>query len=170
MESDSSRAGVQVTVEADAWEDAIDDLDGLCRNAVIAALIAAAPAEARPVEIGVLLTDDAAVRELNRAWRGHDRPTNVLAFPAQDAAAGRPEGGPILLGDVVVALETVLREARSEGRPPAHHLQHLLVHGTLHLLGHDHEDEAAAARMERLEVAALAALGVPDPYAGEVAA
>jgi probable rRNA maturation factor len=170
MESDSSRARVQVTVEADAWRAAIDDLDGLCRDAVAAALAAVAPAAARPVEIGVLLTDAAAIRELNRAWRGHDRPTNVLAFPAQDAASTVPEGSPILLGDVVVALETVLREAAHEGRLPSHHLQHLLVHGTLHLLGHDHADEAAAGRMERLEVEALRGLGVPDPYAEEAAA
>lgn len=159
-----------MTVEAGAWQDTVAGLDGVCRRAVTAALAAAPGRAARPLEIGVLLTDDAAVRELNRAWRGLDRPTNVLAFPAEEATACRPEGGPILLGDVVVALDTVLREARAERRPPAHHLQHLLVHGTLHLLGHDHEDEAAAARMERLEVQALARLGLPDPYAGEATA
>jgi probable rRNA maturation factor len=159
-----------VSVEAGAWETNLADLDRLCRIAVAAALEAEAPAIAPRAEVGVLLTDDDAIRALNRAWRGRDRATNVLSFPAQDPAAGLPEGNPILLGDVVVAYGTLAREAVEAGRPLAHHLQHLLVHGTLHLLGHDHAEAAAAERMERREVEVLAALGVPDPYAGELAA
>jgi probable rRNA maturation factor len=168
MDSDSCGA-IQVTVEAGAWEDAGADLDRLCRGTVTAAIALAAPAVAPRAEIGVLLTDDAAIRELNRAWRGKDRPTNVLSFPLRDWGAP-PAEGLLLLGDIVVAYETTRREAAEAGRPLAQHLQHLLVHGTLHLLGHDHEETEAAERMERLEATILAGLGVPDPYREEAAA
>jgi probable rRNA maturation factor len=125
--------------------------------------------------VSVLLADDAAVRDLNRAWRGRDKPTNVLSFPAFEPGTPVPaDGPPVPLGDIAVALETVLREAEAEGKTPADHLAHLVVHGTLHLMGRDHEaGEAEAAAMEALEVAALATMGVADPYAdgaGELAA
>lgn len=171
MESDSSQEAIVVAVESAAWQGAIADLDGLCRRAVAAALAAEAPAIACRAEVGVLLTDDEAIRALNREWRGQDRPTNVLAFPAQEPAGpALPPDGPLLLGDVVVAYGTSAREAEGSARPLADHLQHLLVHGTLHLLGHDHELAAAAERMERREVEVLATLGVPDPYHGGLAA
>lgn len=107
-------------------------------------------------ELSVALADDATVRRLNRDYRGKDRPTNVLSFPGP--------GGP-LLGDVVIALETLVDEAREEGIAPEHHLAHLTVHGLLHLLGHDHETEAEALAMEGLETAILAGLGIADPHA-----
>lgn len=114
-------------------------------------------------EISVTLSSDAAVRELNREWRGKDRPTNILSFPMTALRPGdRP--GP-LLGDLILARETLLREAREEGKPAADHFRHLLVHGILHLLGHDHETDADADRMEALEIEILAGLGIPDPYA-----
>ena len=109
----------------------------------------------------VLLTDDAAMQDLNRQWRGRDAPTNVLSFPAPPA----PAGAAGMLGDIAIAFETVEREAREEGKPFAHHLAHIAVHGFLHLLGFDHENDAEAASMEARERAVLAALGVPDPYA-----
>jgi probable rRNA maturation factor len=122
-------------------------------------------------EVSVLLTDDAAVRDLNRTWRGQDKPTNVLSFPAQDQIGGAPAAdAPLLLGDLVIAYQTVLREAQSETKPPTAHLAHLLVHGTLHLLGFDHETTDEAEAMEAREIAILATLGVPDPYRGEVPA
>jgi probable rRNA maturation factor len=99
---------------------------------------------------------------LNAAYRGKDNPTNVLSFPAP---AGMAADGPRALGDVVLALETLLDEAAAAGIPPAHHFQHLLIHGLLHLSGYDHEADAEAERMEALETALLARLGVPDPYA-----
>lgn len=115
------------------------------------------------VEASVVLADDALVRDLNRTYRRQDRPTNVLSF----ANDGRPEGadGPRLLGDVILARETVLREARDQSKSVAEHMSHLVVHGLLHLLGYDHEEAHQAERMEALEVAILAGIGIPDPYA-----
>jgi probable rRNA maturation factor len=114
-------------------------------------------------EASVVLGNDALVRRLNACYRGKDAATNVLAFPFQ-----RPPGGPpaanAYLGDVVLAAETVLREADERAIEPAHHLQHLVVHGLLHLLGYDHETGAAAEQMERLETVILASIGVGDPY------
>jgi probable rRNA maturation factor len=107
------------------------------------------------------LTDDAAIRALNNRWRGLDKPTNVLSFPAPAALQG---DSPVHLGDIAIAYETVAREAESEGKPLAHHLSHLAVHGFLHLLGYDHESEPEAEAMEQQERAILARLRIPDPY------
>ncbi|MFJ5367621.1 rRNA maturation RNase YbeY [Bosea sp. CER48] len=119
-------------------------------------------------ELSMLLTDDRRIRIVNRDWRGFDKATNVLSFPA--APPERIAGSP-LLGDIVIAFETVEREARAESKDIADHLRHLVIHGLLHLLGEDHETEAEARRMEALEVEALASLGIADPYAdGELIA
>jgi probable rRNA maturation factor len=112
----------------------------------------------------ITLADDEAQRVLNRTWRGKDAPTNVLAFPAADPTTTVPPGAPLLLGDVVLAFETVSREAAEQEKPLEDHLRHLVVHGVLHLLGYDHEDERDAAVMEAREIAVLAELGVPNPY------
>ncbi len=111
-------------------------------------------------EMSIVLADDAFVRDLNRTWRGIDTPTNVLSFPAEDDDGQ----GPCLLGDVVLAYETVQQEAVAAGKPMLDHVSHLIVHGTLHLLGFDHEEEGEAAEMEALETAILARLGIADPY------
>ncbi|ACL55277.1 rRNA maturation RNase YbeY [Methylobacterium nodulans] len=150
---------IDVVVEDERWDRAVPDLGGFVRGAVEAALAVLPPGG--PVEVSVVLTDDAAVQELNRTWRGKDKPTNVLSFPA-----GHPHGGDLRpLGDVVLAYDTMLRESGEQSKPLGHHLAHLLVHGTLHLLGQDHETgEAEAEAMEALEVVALRRLGVPDPY------
>jgi probable rRNA maturation factor len=116
------------------------------------------------VELGVSLADDACQRRLNRDWRGLDRPTDVLAFPAWMPGESAPDGAPVLLGDVVLAFETVTREAEEQKKPLVDHLSHLTVHGVLHLLGYDHAAPGAAACMEALEVTILAGLGFPDPY------
>lgn len=122
-------------------------------------------------EVAVVLTDDAAIRVLNRDWRKLDKPTNVLSFPAPPRSAvpgtaipSMAGDAPALLGDIVIAYETTAREALAEDKPFPHHLAHLAVHGFLHLLGYDHESDAAAQDMERLEARILAQLGVPDPY------
>jgi probable rRNA maturation factor len=123
-------------------------------------------------EVAVVLTDDSAIRALNRNWRRKDAATNVLSFPAKadvppPARRERPaklSAPPCLLGDIVIAFETVEREARAEAKPFEHHLAHLTVHGFLHLLGYDHAETAAAEAMEGLETAILARLDVPDPY------
>jgi len=114
------------------------------------------------VEVAVALSSDERVRVLNRDYRGKDKPTNVLSFPTGSAVL--PEGSRRPLGDLILAAETVAREAAAENKPPHHHLQHLVLHGLLHLLGYDHETEAEALTMEALEVELLAELGVPDPY------
>jgi probable rRNA maturation factor len=127
---------------------------------------AAAMAATSGGELAIVLTDDSAIRALNRDWRGKDQPTNVLSFPAPAPARtlpGKP-GEVRLMGDIVIAYETVEREARAEQRPFAHHLAHLAVHGFLHLVGHDHVAEAEAEAMEALEIAVLARLDVPNPY------
>ncbi len=114
------------------------------------------------VEASIVLADDALVRDLNRTYRRQDRPTNVLSF-CNDR---KPEGvnGPCLLGDVILARETVLREARDQGKSVAEHMSHLIVHGLLHLLGFDHEETPQAEKMEALEVAILAGIGIENPY------
>lgn len=164
MDSDSSHT-IEVTVEADAWRSAVANPEHLCQRAVSAVLARETVGPA--VEIGVLLADDSRVRVLNRDFRGQDRSTNVLSFPT--GAAAPIAGQPRLLGDVVVALETTQREATADGTPLGDHLTHLVVHGTLHLLGYDHEQDDEADRMEAREVELLAGLGVADPYRTEAA-
>lgn len=155
---------IDVAAEDARWDGAVPDLEAFVIRAVEAGLAAAPEPPAGPVEVSVLLADDATVQALNRTWRGQDRPTNVLSFPAAPQPAHA--GAAVPLGDVVLAYDTLLRESAERSKPLGHHLAHLLVHGTLHLLGQDHETgEADAEAMEALEIAALAGLGIPDPYA-----
>jgi probable rRNA maturation factor len=107
-------------------------------------------------EVAVLLTDDDAIRKLNKQWRKIDKPTNVLSFPSSQGTA--------ILGDIVIAYETLMRESRDEGREFTHHLSHLAVHGFLHLMGYDHQSDSDAEAMETLESEILARLRMPDPY------
>jgi probable rRNA maturation factor len=130
---------------------------------------AAASAATTGGELAIVLTDDSAIRALNRQWRGKDAPTNVLSFPVQGGfpaagPAGKGRGAPCLLGDIVIAYETTAREARAAHLRFGHHLAHLAVHGFLHLVGHDHETDTEAEAMEALEIAVLARLDVPNPY------
>ena len=142
---------IEVEVEADVWS-AVPEVETIVSRAAGAAL------GTLEGDVVVLLTDDVAVRELNARFRDKDRPTNVLSFPA-------PENAFPHLGDIVLAHGVCAEEAKAQGKTLADHLSHLVVHGVLHLLGHDHEDEAEAERMEALERAALARLAIPDPYA-----
>lgn len=114
-------------------------------------------------ELSIVFSDDANIRELNAGWRGKDNPTNVLSFPAFPVSGGGSL--PPMLGDIVLAAETVLREAELEQKPLENHISHLVIHGLLHLLGYDHETDAEAEEMEAAERAALARLAIPDPYA-----
>ena len=123
---------------------------------------------ARGSEASVVLGSDALVRRLNRTYRGKDAPTNVLSFPYQKPPGAASHDG-AYLGDVVLAAETVRQEAVERGIEPRHHLQHLVVHGLLHLLGYDHQADAAAEEMEGLEAEILATIGVADPYAAAAA-
>lgn len=159
----TSAIRIHILVEDERWR-AVDGVERLARRAARAALRRQAGA-LKSVELGVVLAGDAWVRALNRAWRGIDKPTNVLAFPAGDAPAGAAPGAPPRqLGDVVLAYQTVAAEARAQGKKVAAHLSHLIVHGVLHLLGFDHVAAAEAADMEAAEIAIMAGLGWPDPY------
>ena len=156
---------IDVDVPAAAWRDALEDAVPLAVRAAEAALGAAHKgSDSIPVHIGILLADDAFVAELNRKYRGKAGPTNVLSFAGEEAAGPRGDGAPRLLGDVVLAHETVAREAVAQEKPLADHFCHLVVHGILHLLGYDHQHDDEAALMERLETDILRSLGVPDPY------
>ncbi|MGB6651361.1 MAG: rRNA maturation RNase YbeY [Xanthobacteraceae bacterium] len=144
---------VDVMVGSELWKGA-GKLQAAVRRAVTRA---AAILSTRDAELAIVLTDDSTIRALNRDWRGVDKATNVLAFPTKNAAAGH-------LGDIVLAFETIAREAGSERKPLAHHLAHLAVHGFLHLVGYDHERPKEALAMERAERKILCQLAIPDPY------
>lgn len=146
---------LDVLVEAAPWNEH-RALRPLLRRAVETA---AAELSTSAAELAILLTDDSAIRVLNRKWRGIDAPTNVLSFPAEV-----PDGAPPLLGDIVFGYETVVREARRDGKPFAHHVAHLAVHGFLHLCGYDHERDSDAETMEQLERTILRRLDIADPY------
>jgi probable rRNA maturation factor len=155
---------VDVSVEADAWS-AVADLDDLSRKAIDAVLTETRDAVAPAAEVSLLFCDDEKIQELNKAWRGMDKPTNVLSFPA--AQPGAVAKAP-LLGDIVVAFETVQRESLEEHKQLSDHVSHMVVHGFLHLLGYDHENDADAEKMESAEQRILARLGIADPYAATV--
>jgi probable rRNA maturation factor len=161
-------AAIAVDGSSPAWAAIRPDAEGLVsragRLAVACGMIAAGIASDTPIELSIVLTDDAEQRRLNHRWRGIDRSTNVLAFNAWEPSSLTPAGAPVLLGDVVLAFETVKREAEEQNKLLADHLSHLVVHGVLHLLGYDHGTDAEAAAMETLEISILASLGVADPY------
>jgi probable rRNA maturation factor len=150
---------IDVLVASPRWKDDAAKVKSIVRRAVTRA--AAATLSTTSSELAIVLTDDSAIRLLNRDWRGVDAATNVLSFAAKNVGGGNFGAH---LGDVVLAYETIAREARSEGKPFVHHVAHLAVHGFLHLLGYDHEREADAAAMERTERDILRALAIPDPY------
>ena len=145
-----------IAIESDLWR-----AEPQAETCVCDALDAAAHRVPGDGEISVLLSDDEMVRVLNRQWRGLDKPTNVLSFPA---AASQCDGVPPMLGDIAIAYETLAREASEEGKPVLHHLAHLVVHGYLHLMGYDHQSESEAEAMESLERDILLGLRIPDPY------
>ena len=153
------RLEADVVRHGDAWRGA-RVTDVVLKQAARAALLAAPLLRHGPYQVTIVLTDDREMRDLNRTWRGKDAATNVLSFPAN---AGIREPG--LLGDVVLAYETTLKEACEQNIALQDHVSHLVVHGVLHLLGFDHAEEEEAERMENLERTALASLGIADPYA-----
>lgn len=153
---------LSIVVEAGGWPDEAV-LSALAAKMLGAAIADLDPTVPEGCELGVTFSDDAHIRALNAEWRGKDKPTNVLSFPAFPVRIGAPL--PPMLGDIVVAWETVGREAREEEKPFDDHLGHLLVHGFLHLLGYDHETEGEAELMEATERRILASLAIPDPYA-----
>lgn len=145
---------IEIEVEADAWTGALAEAEIVVSRAAQAALGAVEG------DVVVLLTDDEAVRDLNARFRDKDKATNVLSFPAPESAAPH-------LGDIVLAYGVCAAEAEAQGKTLSDHLSHLVVHGVLHLLGRDHEDDAEAEEMEAEEREILAGIGVADPYAAE---
>ena len=140
-------------------------------------MAAAKAASTGPAELAIVLSNDSTVQALNRDWRGKNAPTNVLSFPAAPMLSGAPSlpvprrGGKSpepspYIGDIVIAYQTTAREAVAEGKRFDHHLAHLAIHGFLHLLGYDHENDRDAEKMESLERRILGRLAIPDPYAG----
>ena len=154
--------GIAVRVAAPAWRRAVPNVTAKVRRWAAAALASGTGPGAG--EVTVVLAGDALVHRLNRTYRGKDKPTNVLSFPAGGGPAGTGHASEQPLGDIVIALETTRAEARAAGKSLADHLAHLVIHGVLHLLGHDHVRPGPARRMERLEVLLLARLGIADPY------
>jgi probable rRNA maturation factor len=156
----------EVLVVADCWQ-AEPDAEAVVQRA-IATAAEIVDADVGDAELAVMLTDDAGIRTLNSNWRGVDKPTNVLSFPALQPTGGPggPDDAPRMLGDIAIAYQTTRQEADDEQKPFDHHLSHLAVHGFLHLIGYDHEKDDDAEAMEALEQQILAQLGIPDPYAG----
>lgn len=149
---------IDIVRESLLWE-AEPDVDATLERAIAEA---SAGMSTKNAELAIVLTDDSSIRTLNQMWRGFDKPTNVLSFPAESQS--EVEGAPVLLGDIVIAYETTKQEALDQGTPFLHHLAHLTVHGFLHLYGYDHEADDEAETMERLERQILARMEIPDPY------
>jgi len=149
---------IDIAINAEDWA-SLKAPSQLAEAAILAAIGETGVSLAPNAEISVLFCDDGFIRDLNRKWRGIDQPANVLSFPARGDAAFAP-----LLGDIVIAFETASREASEAGRPLRDHVAHLLVHGFLHLIGHDHIGVADAETMEALECAILGRLGIADPF------
>ena len=157
--SSAPALAVDIRVQSPLWQN-----QPLAEQAVRKAILSAATALSTSAgEVSILLTDDSAVRDLNRDWRGLDKPTNVLSFPAARSKAG---GGANFYGDIVMAYETLKRECDDEERNFLHHLAHLTVHGFLHLIGYGHEVDAEADEMEGLESKIMNAMNLPDPWLG----
>jgi probable rRNA maturation factor len=163
----NSLPATEVLIVADCWN-AEADAEAVIFRAIEAAA-AMVDADTGDAELAIMLTDDAGIRTLNQNWRGIDKPTNVLSFPALQPPAGadEPDDMPRMLGDIAIAYETTRREADDEQKPFANHLSHLAVHGFLHLVGYDHEKDGEAEQMETLERDILATLGIADPYADQ---
>ena len=177
------KVSLDISVPSSLWR-GLPRARAIALETIAAAALESGAALREGVEVSLCLTDDGALRALNSRWRGIDKPTNVLSFPAPvDAVGGRvgraqrarlqpavaQGSAPVVsLGDIALAYETLAREAENLGVSLADHYRHLLAHGFLHLIGYDHETDAEAARMEGLETRILARLGAADPYAREV--
>ena len=149
---------IDIAIQHDGWDEKFSNIDALVETAVTQILsVLDSP---KLGELSIALVSDADIQTLNRDYRGKDKPTNVLSFPATNTF----EGPAPLLGDIVLALETVMREAEEKSVTLEAHLSHLIIHGFLHLQGYEHETDIAAAEMEALEITALAALNIDNPY------
>jgi len=175
MRPKAKPVAVDILVEAPEWLDALPAAERVVERAAAATFAMATRPDDHAWECAILLADDARLRELNRSFRGRDKATNVLAFPANrndgdyssEVQVVPAEEQPLQWGDVAIAYGTTAAEAAEQGKSLADHLSHLVVHGLLHLVGHDHETPEEAETMEALERRILWEIGVADPYAGE---
>ena len=165
---------LEIAIDADGEWDSSTGWAELARSAATAAIAESAFPQLgqgeRSVELSIRLASDEEVHALNVEWRGKDKPTNVLSFPmaeADELQESNVPGPELMLGDIILAHGVCEREAADKAIPLDHHAAHLMVHGTLHLLGYDHMDDQGAADMEAREVRALARMGLSDPYAGD---
>lgn len=150
---------IDVVVQAGNWPDgSVEIASGAAQ---IAWTVKEGVGQGRLGDLSIVLADDQMVQQLNKEWRGFDKPTNVLSFPADDFDI---PSAPRMLGDVILALQTVGQEAKGQNKEFNHHLTHLVIHGVLHLLGFDHIEEDDAQVMEALEVKLLASMDIPNPY------
>jgi probable rRNA maturation factor len=159
---------IDIILDKPCWVDAFPLCEKSVREAAIAALLGAQWKHA--TEMNILLTDDATSRQLNKNFRKIDKPTNVLSFPSfeaheiMDLCSGKISKNPVFLGDIALSFETIEKEASNQGKPIGDHVVHLVVHGVLHLLGFDHENDDDAFLMESRETAILSTLSIPNPY------
>jgi probable rRNA maturation factor len=151
---------IDLAIRCPGWRRRVPGVDAVAREAAKAAMLRAGRKRGA-AELSLVLSDDEEVAALNQRWRDRSGPTNVLAFASEERPA---PPAPLILGDVVLAFETVAREAKEQKKSLANHLRHLVIHGVLHLLGYDHDAAGPARRMEALETRILATLGVADPY------
>ena len=158
-----SGPAVDILIESEAWQ-MLPEAEDIVRRAIALAATSKAVICRRKSELAVLLCDDETIASLNARWRGQEKPTNVLSFPAPPLQGDMPYEK-VPLGDIAIAYETLAREASEQGKPVSDHLSHLVVHGFLHLLGYDHHRGSEADCMERLERDILAQIGIADPYA-----
>lgn len=158
---------IDINILAGDWEAPQIDLETLIHSSIIATIAAADLYEEiqnRALEVSVVLTDDKTIQTLNATYRNIDKPTNVLSFAALDSDDPLPPEGPVHLGDIILALETLQHESETMEKPLKNHLTHLVIHGMLHLLGYDHIEEEEANIMESLEISILSDFGIENPY------
>jgi len=163
LENREPDLAVDILIESEAWR-MLPEAEDIVRRAITFAATSKVDIHHRNAELSVLLCDDKTIARLNGRWRGQEKPTNVLSFPAPPLQGAAPDGK-TRLGDIAIAYETLADEAEENAKTVSDHLSHLVVHGFLHLLGYDHHMDDEAERMERLERDILAGIGVADPYA-----
>ncbi len=163
--SDTPEFTADIIIEDDRWNTALNDFESLASTLSCAVLKKCG--RNNDTEISLLFTNDDAIQILNREYRGKDKPTNVLSFPQHEGDADPTlliPGEPEHIGDIILAFETIQREALEQNKSLRDHLCHMIVHGTLHLLGYDHEDDGEAEEMEALEIEILSGQGIKNPY------
>jgi len=166
-----STVSLEISIEEPRWKSEFPELETLLREAVDNSGVVLTGKMSKSIEdteISVLLSNNDTIQSLNKNYRNKDKPTNILSFPmsaqGDDAPIIEDDKRPHCLGDLALALDVILQEARDQGKVPQDHLQHLIVHGFLHLLGYDHEDDSEAQAMEALEIKILARIGIKNPY------